>query len=279
MGTVISQTLTKNPNNKIEIVDLKNGRDFRDIGWFEADTVIHLAAIVGDVACREKPNEARSINYRSLNKFILKCKSYGVKRFILASTCSVYGADSVTYCYENSTINPLSLYATTKFGAERTVLNHKSENFHPVVLRFGTAFGQSPSMRYNLVLNHFAKQIRSRKKVIIQGGNQFRPFIHVQDIADIIATLCGYHQHYFRNVCAGEIFNIANENIALKFLGYSLVEWIPNINIEFDPTIQDQRTYKVSCEKARLLLGFAPKISIKEGMLEMIHHKIRRRGK
>ena len=268
MGKVIAKFLI---NHEVKIVDLKDGQDYRDIENIRFDTVVHLAAIVGDLECRKRPNEARETNYYGIKSFIKRAKKSGVKRFIFASTCSVYGEDSVSYCYENGKINPLSLYATSKFAAERFILSEKSENFHPVILRFGTAFGWSEAMRYNLALNLFAKKIKHKSKITIFGGNQFRPFIHTTDIARIIKKLIEFPGNYFREVCSGEIFNIASENMCMKYLGYNLIKWFPNINIEFDNTVTDKRSYKVNTTKASTLLGFRPQVSIKEGIIEMIN--------
>lgn len=271
LGKVIAKFLI---NHEVKIVDLKDGKDYRDIkdkdlqkGMF----VVHLAAIVGDQACKQRPKEARETNYKGLKKFIERCKYKQVSRFIFASTCSIYGEDSASYCYENSRINPLSLYATSKFAAERTILSSANESFHPTILRFGTAFGWSEAMRYNLALNLFAKKIKHKSKITIFGGNQFRPFIHTTDIARIIKKLIEFPGNYFREVCSGEIFNIASENMCMKYLGYNLIKWFPNINIEFDNTVTDKRSYKVNTTKASTLLGFRPQVSIKEGIIEMIN--------
>ncbi len=265
MGTVIAKYLEA--SHEIEIVDLKNGRDYRNINEFGFDAVVHLAAIVGDQACREDQVGARETNFRGVVQFINALQKTNVRRFIFASTCSVYGQDSIANCCENGRVNPLSLYATTKFAAEKSVINSESDTFHPTILRFGTAFGQSPSMRYNLVLNKFAKDIRTKNKITIFGGDQYRPFIHVTDIARAIKLVLEAPVE----VVSGEIFNIANENIKMKYLGYDITEWFL-CDIAFNYEITDKRTYKVSTEKARNLLGFEPQVIIREGMKEMINN-------
>ena len=261
LGQVIAQSLT---GHEIEICDIKDGKDYRDIKRIEADTVVHLAAVVGYQACAINPQKARETNYKGLRSFIRVCKVSGVRRFIFASTCSVYGEDSIATCYETGRINPLSLYATTKYAAERLLLSEETPEFTPVILRFGTAFGQSPAMRYNLVLNKFAKQIREGDPLVIYGGDQFRPFIHVSDIARVIKRVIEtpYSIH--------GIFNIANENVCLKSVGWDIQKWYPTVDVRFSHECTDKRSYRVSSLKAEMMLKFTPQVSIREGIEEMI---------
>lgn len=261
MGTVIAKSLS---NHEVEICDIKNGKDYRDLTRVEADAVVHLAAIVGDQACKVHPQEARQTNFKGLRDFLGTCKSCGVRRFIFASTCSIYGEDSVSTCYESGRINPISLYATTKYAAERVILASETSEFTPTILRFGTAFGQSPAMRYNLVLNKFAQQIRDGDNLVIYGGDQFRPFIHVSDIARVIKYILESHYSIHG------IYNIANENVCLKSVGWDIEQWFPYATVRFSHDCKDKRSYRVSTEKAALMLNFRPQVSIKEGLEEMI---------
>ena len=266
LGTVIAKHLET--DHEIEIVDLKNGRDFRDIKEIKADAVVHLAAIVGDRQCAIKPGLSRETNFRSIDRLTRLCKRSSVRRFIFASTCSIYGADSVANCFESSRINPISLYATTKYAAERTLLKSESETFHPTILRFGTAFGQSPSMRYNLVVNMFAKGIADEGRIVIHGGDQFRPFIHTTDIARAIASVLKAPIYKV----SGEIFNIANENITLNGLGELIRNEYPWVDVRHSHECRDKRTYRVNTFKAWKVLGFMPEISIKQGLKEMVEN-------
>jgi len=147
------------------------------------DAVVHLAGIVGDPASKLDPIQSAEINYLS-TKLVADAASYfQIKQFLFASSCSVYGASKNRLLSEKSKLNPVSIYAETKLKSEEIILEESQKYLSPTILRAGTLFGYSNRMRFDLVINLFAAQALSKHKIIIEGGNQWRPFVHVKDTA------------------------------------------------------------------------------------------------
>jgi len=146
------------------------------------DAVVHLGAIVGDPACALDEQTTLQTNYAATALVADVCRGYGVSRFVFASTCSVYGAND-KIVDEGSVLNPVSLCAATKIDSERILLAARNETFHPTILRLATAFGWSPRPRFDLVVNLLTARAVLEKKVVIFNGEQWRPFVHVKDIA------------------------------------------------------------------------------------------------
>ena len=147
------------------------------------DGVIALAALVGDAACDLDPEETEAINYESVRLLADACRRQGVPRFVFASSCSVYGANSDLVLNEGSWLNPVSLYARTRIQSEEMLLKH-SESLGVVILRLATVFGLSPRMRFDLIVNTLTMHAIHKGAMQVFGGNQWRPNLHVQDAAD-----------------------------------------------------------------------------------------------
>ena len=166
--------------------------DFRDAGLLvralrDTDAVVHLGALVGDRACALDEQETIDVNYRAVDTLSRVAAALSVPRFVFASTCSVYGA-SPEIVDEQSRLNPVSLYATTKIDAENLLLSRREPGFHPVILRLGTAFGWSARPRFDLVVNLLSAKAHFENKAVIFNGQQWRPFVHVEDIARAFET-------------------------------------------------------------------------------------------
>ena len=147
------------------------------------DTVINLAAIVGDKPCQSAPNSAYQINFLGNKKLAEISKKSNVKKYIFASTCSNYGASlNDEYLSENSKLNPVSLYAESKIDSEKKLTEMSSNEFATVSLRFGTAYGKSFRTRFDLTINSFTYEAIKYKKLHIFAKETWRPFIHVDDM-------------------------------------------------------------------------------------------------
>ncbi len=245
--------------------------DMRDIstlveGVEGVDAVIHLAGVVGDKASAEKPTKTLEVNYLATKMIIDSCKYFQINRVIFASTCSVYGASrSEDFLTEKSTINPLSLYAETKVKCEQSILDSVDSNFSPVILRMGTLFGYSPNMRFDLVVNLFTAQALVHGSIRVDGGNQWRPFLHVSDAAEaFIACLEAPIEQIH-----GEIYNVISENCRITDLGSLLTSFVPGLEAEVDEGRADPRNYRVSGTKFSSDVGFRPKVTLRQGILEM----------
>ena len=248
-------------------------RDLRDPrGHGEAlegvESVVHLAAIVGDKACAQDEDRAVQTNWTATVAFARRAAAMGVRRFVFASTCSVYGEGRGETLDEDSPARPLSLYAETRWHAERGILELVGrERFEPVLLRFGTVYGLSPRMRFDLVVNFLAQQAVRAGEVSIFGGTQWRPFVHVADIARAIGmALSGPLPD-----AAAPVVNVGDnlENYQLRDLKEVIEEQVPGARARIVPEAADPRTYRVSFDRIEALWGFRATKRVADGIAEV----------
>ena len=248
--------------------------DMRDITKVTAaldgvDAVVLLAGIVGDPASSQVPKETIETNYFATMTLAWACKYYQINRFIFASTCSVYGANE-NVVTEDDSLNPLSLYARSKIDSEREILALKDDNFSPTMLRMATVYGLSPRMRFDLVINVFALKAATSGKIAIFGGDQWRPFVHVEDAAEAYVQCLESPL----NKVAGQIFNVGGENLTINQVGEIVKEHFPRLEIERSEKeiikgAMDARNYRVSFEKMEKELGFKHKRTVQQAVMEM----------
>ncbi|MEM9491639.1 MAG: NAD-dependent epimerase/dehydratase family protein, partial [Myxococcota bacterium] len=230
------------------------------------DAVIHLGAIVGDPACAVDEDHSVDVNYAATRMIREVCRGYGIRRFIFASTCSVYGA-SDRIVDERSTLNPVSLYAVTKVESERALLEKHDDDFSPTILRLATVFGLSPRPRFDLVVNIVTAMAVKEGKCAIFGGDQWRPFIHVEDVARaMVATLQAPEI-----VVAGEIYNVGDDsnNMQLREVGDLVEELVPEAEVVRQEKDVDRRNYRVAFQKIREQLGFTCTRDVRSGVIEI----------
>lgn len=247
--------------------------DFRNVQTMvnamkDIDAVVHLAGIVGDPACSLDNDFTIEVNLSATSMVAEVCKTFKIQRLIFASTCSVYGqSKSGKPLDENSTLNPVSLYAKTKIASEKVLERMKTKDFQPTILRFATLFGLSPRPRFDLVVNILAAKAAALKEINVFGGNQWRPFVHVSDISKaIIATL----ESPIHKV-GGEIFNIGSntENHKIIDVGNMVAELVPGTKINVDHSMEDERNYNVCFDKFNKALKTSLDVSVKDGILEI----------
>ena len=231
------------------------------------DAVCHLAAIVGDPACALDRETTITVNYAAAKMMAQLAKANGVTKFVFASTCSVYG-DSEDIMSEDSPLNPVSLYATTKIDAERALLDTADADFKPTILRFATAYGWSHRPRFDLVANLFSAQAVTDKKIRVFNGEQWRPFVHTRDIA----RACVLTLEAPLAKVGGHIFNVGDEsqNYTLTQLGQIVAQSCPGIEVEEVRNGDDARNYRVNFSKIRRTLGFRASIDLVDGVREMV---------
>ncbi len=258
--------LYENKNFEFLKGDIRNISDL--VGTLRGvDAVIHLAAIVGDPACAADPKETIEINYLATKAITETCKYLQINRFIFASTCSVYGKNYLTgqKLVEDSPLNPLSLYAETKIKCEQSILETADENFSPTILRMATLYGHSPLMRFDLVINFLTAGALFDKKITIFGGDQWRPWLHLEDAAEAyIACL----EAPIGKV-GGTIFNVLSENYKVIDVGNIINSVCPDVKLEISQTISDKRSYDVSFDKIYKTLNYQPKKKITDGVAEI----------
>jgi nucleoside-diphosphate-sugar epimerase len=235
------------------------------------DAVIHLAAIVGDPACKREPELATRVNWEASRRLIDQCAARGVCRFALASTCSNYGrmSDPGAYVDERSQLAPVSLYAELKVRLERYLLEEQPRraDFHPVALRFATVYGLSPRMRFDLTINEFAKEIALGRELVVFGEQFWRPYCHVSDFARaFLAVLRAEPERIARRV-----YNVGDtrENYTKQMIVEELRKVAPDARISYVKQVDDPRDYRVNCDLVKRELGFTITRTVPQGIREV----------
>ena len=258
-----------NPNLKIINGDTRHIEIVTDAAS-NVDAVVHLAELVGDPICNLDPKTTQNINYLATKLISSICKHYQINRFVYTSSCSVYGASAnKELLTEDSQLNPVSLYARMKIESENALLDMADNNFSPTILRLGTVFGYSPRPRFDLVVNLLTAKALKDGKITIFGGDQWRPNIHVSDVAKAIITVL---ESPIQKV-AGEIFNVgSNElNLTINQISQKIKLHIPNFKIIINDNNDDKRNYKVDFTKIQSNLSFTTKKTIDDGIIELIN--------
>jgi nucleoside-diphosphate-sugar epimerase len=231
------------------------------------DTVIHLGAIVGDPACSLDESLTIDVNLTATRMIGELAKAQGVERFVFASTCSVYGAcDEILD--ERSVVRPISLYGQTKLASERVLFKMANERFKPTIVRFATIYGLSGRTRFDLVVNLLAAKAKLEGKITVNGGAQWRPFVHVDDAAAAVARIIEVP----KEIVAGEIFNVGSneQNYTITQIGELVHEQVVAAELLINETDTDRRNYRVNFSKLRNHLGFEPKWTVEQGIQQVL---------
>jgi len=236
------------------------------------DSVIHLAAIVGDPACSQDPELAREVNWVASRDLADTCINNGVERFVFASTCSNYGKmnESNAMMTEGSRLAPVSLYAELKVQFERYLLEQmpRAVGFTPTCLRFATVYGLAARMRFDLTVNEFARDAALEREIVVFGEQFWRPYCHVTDFYRAFSAVLeapteqvGY-----------EVFNVGDttENYTKAMLIDVIREQVPDLRVSFVPRTEDPRDYRVDCSKIQTTLGFEISKRVPAGIAEII---------
>jgi nucleoside-diphosphate-sugar epimerase len=239
-------------------------------------SVIDLAGISNDPSCEIEPDLTRAVNLEGSLATMRLAREAGVARFVLASSCSVYGRGEGLGLTETSGLNPVSLYARCKADAEKGLLELRRPGFATTILRLATVFGLSRRMRFDLAVNVMTKNAYTKGQITVDGGGkQWRPFVHVADVAE---TMMFVLQADPARV-DGEVFNVGHEdnNVRILNLAYRVRDAIPGTQIVLAPTDPDLRNYNVRFDKLRALLHDRPFRTIEHGIEEVL--EAMRRGR
>jgi len=256
-------------DNSVEII----GGDIRNISTVNSsmngvDGVILLAAVVGDPASASRPEQTIETNYLASQMTASACKLKNIRRFIYASTCSVYGIGN-RILDENAPLSPISLYARTKISSEKSILQLANDSFSPAIMRMSTLYGYSPRMRFDLVVNTMTMTAFLEKKIKVYGGTQWRPLLHVEDAAaSYIKVLESDNGHRVYNVGSEE------QNYRIKEVAQIISTSIgqhtgENVTITTESGNTDNRDYRVSFKKIRDELGFCTKHTVSDAVKEI----------
>jgi len=240
------------------------------------DAVINVGGLSNDPTAEYNPRANFEINTKATTTSAMLCRQYGIKRYIFASTCSIYdiGVESFERDIifdEEAEVNPMAAYSKSKFEAERSLLKMVDKNFSPVILRKGTIYGFSPRMRYDLVVNTFLKDILSRGQMTaFFGGEMWRPLVSVRDAARAYISCLEAKDEKVK----GEIFNLVYSNFRISEVALRVREALRSISIPAEINMNYEysgvRSYRVSGKKLEKVLGFKPMISIEDSVKDMV---------
>lgn len=244
-------------------------RDVRSDQLAGIDALVDLAGISNDPACELDANLTRAVNLDACVRLAETAQQCGAQRIVFASSCSVYGHGESHALTETSPLNPVSLYAQCKADAEKALDALAARTgITTTALRFATLFGVSPRMRFDIAVNVMTKNAFTDRKITVEGGGrQWRPFVHVRDVAECVERVLTAEPERVHR----EVFNVGSDenNLQIMNLAYRVRELVPNTDVIMAPTDPDRRDYNVGFEKLRDQLDFVPRVSIDEGIREV----------
>lgn len=239
-----------------------------DLRGFEA--IVHLAELSNDPLGQHNPELTFEINHRGTVALADKCKKLGLARFVYTSSCSVYGAGSGGFKTEESPTNPQTAYAQCKVLVERDLSAMADDRFSPTFLRNATAYGPSPHIRFDLVLNNLAGFAWTTKEIrMTSNGTPWRPLVHVLDIAHAIA--CALEAP--RQKVHKQIFNVGSnsENYQVREIAQIVADTFPGCKLSFGSSDGDNRSYRVNFDKIHSQLpGFKCQRDARVGARELL---------
>jgi nucleoside-diphosphate-sugar epimerase len=249
-------------------------RDIRDVTDDDLrgfDAVIHLAGLSNDPLGNLDPRLTYDINYRATVELAARAKAVGVRRFLQASTCSIYGASDDQWLTESSPFNPVTPYGQAKAEVEADLQELADERFSPTLLRFATAYGVSPRLRGDLVVNNLVGYAIATGQILLKSdGRAWRPIVHIEDISRALLAVLNAPRERVHN----EAFNVGDtaENHLVRDIAEQIGRALPRAEITFaDGAEPDRRNYRVNCDKlVNVLPDARPRWTLAAGIQQLI---------
>jgi nucleoside-diphosphate-sugar epimerase len=234
------------------------------------DAVVHMAAIVGDPACKKYSDEANETNWTGSVLLFDMAEAAGIRRFVFASTCSNYGKmpDPDSFVTETSELNPISLYAVLKVKFEKYLLEEKkSSRMCSTSLRFSTVYGFSPRIRFDLTVNEFTRNATLNGEQEIWGKQFWRPYCHVDDLARSVVRVLESPEEKVR----ANVFNVGctEENYNKGMVIEAVCKVVPGVKVHYVESAEDPRDYRVNFDKIKHELGFTITKTVPDGIREI----------
>lgn len=257
------------PNFEFVKGDVRNAADVA--GALQGiDAIAHLAAIVGDPACKKYSDEANETNWDGSVALFEAAEKAGVKRFVFASTCSNYGKmpDPNSFVTEESELRPVSLYAELKVKFENYLIEErKGSNICSTALRFSTVYGFSPRIRFDLTVNEFTRNATLKGEQEIWGAQFWRPYCHVDDLARSVVLVLESDEAKVR----ANVFNVGSteENYNKGMIIEEVCKVVPNTQVNYVEMNEDPRDYRVNFDKIKNQLGFTITKKVPDGVKEI----------
>ena len=251
--------------------DLRDTKSFRDIiSEHKIDIVLHLACISNDPTFELNSKISKEINYDAFEPIVKISKELGVKKFIYASTCSVYGVSEKKDVTEEHPLLPITDYNKFKALCEPVLKNYIDEDFHGIIIRPATVCGYSEKMRFDLSVNILTNFAYNKGYIKVFGGNQLRPNCHIDDMCDLYERLI-FEDFGHLN---GEIFNVGSENLKIIEIANMIKELVKkryekDIEIRIEEST-DPRSYHINSEKIKKMMNFNFKRTVKNAVTDLL---------
>jgi len=233
------------------------------------DAVAHLAELSNDPLGQNNPAVTHQINHKGSVALAQKARAVGIKRFVYTSSCSVYGAGTGEFLDETAKVNPQTAYAECKVLVEQDVGKMAGADFCPVFLRNATAYGPSPRMRFDIVINDLSALAWTTKRIaMISDGSPWRPVVHIEDICEAIYRSLVAPEDAVR----GKVFNVGrnSDNYRVREIAEIVAAEFPGCEISVGPPSADNRSYRVSFDRIHNELpGFAARFTAKDGARQL----------
>jgi len=255
---------TNNPNLRMVKGDMRDMAICQD-ALKDVEAVIHLACISNDPSFELNPDLGKSINYDCFAPFVKMAKAGGVKRFVYASSSSVYGIKETANVTEDLSLEPLTDYSKFKAMCEEVLMAERAPGFVTLILRPATVCGYSPRLRLDLTVNILTNHAVNKNKITVFGGTQLRPNINIQDMTDLYVKTLEYPD----DIIDGKIFNAGYENHSLNDIAAMVRDVVGPVEVTVEST-NDMRSYHVSSDKIARELGFQPKYTIRNAVESLV---------